>query len=94
VSVALQVISIVQCKRLLLDGCQDYLACLIETLLEEKKIEEVYVVQEFSNVFLEDLPRLPPDREREFCIDLTYGAAPISKAPYRMALANLKELKD
>jgi len=41
VSVAPQVISIVQCKRLLQDGCQAYLACLVETPLEEKKIEEI-----------------------------------------------------
>ena len=43
--------------------------------------------------FPEDLPGLPPDREVEFSIDLVPGTAPISKAPYRMALAKLKELK-
>jgi hypothetical protein len=43
VSVALQVISAVQCKRLLLDGCQAYLACLAETPLEERKIEVILV---------------------------------------------------
>jgi hypothetical protein len=62
--------------------------------LEEKKIEEIPVVQEFSDVFLEDLQGLPPDREIEFCIELTHGAAPVSKAPYRMAPAELKELKE
>jgi hypothetical protein len=46
-----------------------------------------------SRCFPEDFPRLHPDREIEFCIDLISGAAPISKAPYRMALAELKELK-
>ena len=43
--------------------------------------------------FLEDFPGLPPDREIEFCIDLIPEAAPISKAPYRIAPAKLKELK-
>jgi hypothetical protein len=43
--------------------------------------------------FPEDLFGLPPDREVEFSIDLVPGTAPISKAPYRMAPAKLKELK-
>jgi len=62
--------------------------------LEEKKIKEIPVVQDFSNVFPEDLQGLPPDREIEFCIELTPGAAPVSKAPHRMAPAELKELKE
>jgi hypothetical protein len=45
------------------------------------------------NVFREDFPRLPPSRKIEFCIDLIPGATPISKTPYRMAPAELKELK-
>ena len=51
------------------------------------------MVNEFIDVFPEDLPGLPPDREIEFSIDLQPGTAPISQAPYRMALAELKELK-
>ena len=51
------------------------------------------MVQEFLEVFPEDLPGLPLDREIEFVIDLLPGTAPISKAPYRMAPAELKELK-
>jgi len=51
------------------------------------------VVQEFLDVFPKDLPGLPPDREIEFYNELAPGTAPISKAPYRMALAELKELK-
>lgn len=48
---------------------------------------------EFSNSFAEELPRLPIRREVEFEIDLVSGTTLISKAPYRMALAGLKELK-
>ena len=44
-------------------------------------------------MFPEDLPRLPPDREIEFNIDLQPGTTPISQALYRMAPAELKELK-
>ena len=57
------------------------------------KPEEVPVVNEFLELFPEDLPGLPPDREIEFVIDLLPGIAPISKAPYRMAPTELKELK-
>jgi hypothetical protein len=53
----------------------------------------ICVVREFSDVFLEELPRMPPDREVEFVIDLLPGIAPISKRPYRMSVEELKELK-
>ncbi|KAL5831609.1 hypothetical protein ACOSQ4_016963 [Xanthoceras sorbifolium] len=54
---------------------------------------DIPVVREFSNVFPEDFLGLPPDREVEFQIELTPGTEPISKAPYRMAPSELKELK-
>ena len=50
-------------------------------------------MREFPDVFPEDLSGLPLDREIEFSIDLLPGFSPISKAPYRMALAELRELK-
>ena len=52
------------------------------------------IVSEFAYVFPEELPGIPPTREVEFGIELTPGAQPISKAPYRMAPVELKELKD
>uniref|UniRef100_A0A803QSA3 Reverse transcriptase n=1 Tax=Cannabis sativa TaxID=3483 RepID=A0A803QSA3_CANSA len=55
--------------------------------------EEVKVVKEFLDVFPEELPRLPPQREIDFVIDLIPGAEPVLKAPYRMAPTELKELK-
>ena len=51
------------------------------------------VVEEFWDVFPEELPGLPPDREIEFCIDLIPGTSPISIPPYRMASAELAELR-
>jgi hypothetical protein len=51
------------------------------------------VVREFPDVFLEELPGMPPDREVEFIIDLLLGTTPISKRPYRMSVEELKELK-
>jgi hypothetical protein len=50
-------------------------------------------VQKFIDIFPEDFLGIPPDLEIEFCIDLIPGETPISKAPYRMAPAELKELK-
>jgi len=55
--------------------------------------EDIKVVNEFSDVFPEDLPGMPPEHEIEFIIDLLPGTAPISKRPYRMAINELEELK-
>ena len=51
------------------------------------------MVSEYSDVFPEDLPSLSSDREVKFAIDLLPETSPISKAPYRMAPAEIKELK-
>ena len=65
----------------------------IESANSEMQLAEVLVVNEFFDVFPEDQPGLPPDREIEFEIELAPGTEPISIAPYRMAPAELKELK-
>ena len=57
-------------------------------------MEQVYIVKEFSDVFSKELNTMPPEREVEFTIDLLSEAAPRSKTPYRMAPAELKELRD
>ena len=51
------------------------------------------MVRDFPDVFPEELPGMPPDREVEFVIDLLPETAPISKRPYRMSVEELKELK-
>ena len=53
-------------KRLLLKGCESYLAYVVDTFVIEVNLENVLVVCEFLDVFPADLPRLPPDRELEF----------------------------
>ena len=55
--------------------------------------EDIKVMNEFLDVFPEDLLGMPPEREIEFIIDLLPGTAPISKRPYRMAINELEELK-
>ncbi|KAD3066980.1 hypothetical protein E3N88_34860 [Mikania micrantha] len=64
------------------------------TSSDEPNISDYPIVCEFPDVFPKELPGLPPDREVEFTIDLIPGAEPISKAPYRMAPLELKELKE
>jgi hypothetical protein len=90
---ALKLISAIQVTKLLRSGCSGYLACVTEEKLG-RRIEEIPIVREFVDVFPEELPGIPPNREIEFTIDLLPDTAPISKAPYRMALLELKELKD
>jgi hypothetical protein len=62
--------------------------------LEAKTIEEVPVVEEYLDVFPNELPDMPPDRDIEFIIDLIPRTAPIAKRLYRMALAELAKLKE
>nr|GFA05146.1 retrotransposon protein, putative, Ty3-gypsy subclass [Tanacetum cinerariifolium] len=61
---------------------------------EEKRLENVLIVRDFSEVFPEDLPGLPLTRQVEFQIDLIPGAAPIARAPYRLAPSEMKELSN
>ncbi|GJY11301.1 putative RNA-directed DNA polymerase, eukaryota, reverse transcriptase zinc-binding domain protein [Tanacetum coccineum] len=70
------------------------LASIKDTSLDGPRLETHLVVQNFPHVFPDELPGLPPEREVEFTIELIPGAQPISKSPYRMALVELKELKD
>jgi len=61
--------------------------------LEAKSVEEVPVVCEYPDVFPEELPGMPPDRDVEFVIDLLPSMGPIAKRPYRMSINELEELK-
>ncbi|GJS11473.1 putative reverse transcriptase domain-containing protein [Tanacetum coccineum] len=61
---------------------------------EEKRLEDVPIVREFLDVFPEDLPGIPPARKVEFQIDLVPGAAPVARAPYRLAPSEMKELTE
>jgi hypothetical protein len=54
--------------------------------------DNICVVRDFLDIFPEELPRMPPDREVEFVIDLLLGTAPISKWTYMMSVEELKEL--
>ncbi|XP_027181976.1 uncharacterized protein LOC113780368 [Coffea eugenioides] len=86
-------ISGIRARKMLSKGAQDFLAFLINAPSNQVKLEDVPVVRKFPDVFPEELRTLPPEREVEFKIDLMPRTAPISKTPYRMAPAELKELK-
>ena len=87
------VISTLKVKRLLHKGCEVYLTYVIDTSTFEMNLENISIVCEFSNVFLEDLPGLPPDGELEFGIELLSRSTFILIPPYRMAPMELKALK-
>ena len=76
-----------ECERFLLAALQD----LEEVCL---KHEDIPIVNEFPEVFHDELPGVPPGREVEFTMDLDPGATPISKALYGMDPARMKELKE
>ncbi|XP_035545519.1 uncharacterized protein LOC118348279 [Juglans regia] len=87
------IISAVQAKRDIACGADAFLVQVVSTPSEKKSLANIPVVEEFPDVFVDELPGLPPVRDMEFVIDLEPGAAPVHKAPYRMAPAELKELK-
>jgi hypothetical protein len=61
--------------------------------LEEKSLEHIRIVCEYLDIFLEELPGMPPDRDIEFSIELLPGTTPISERAYRMDVKDLIELK-
>ena len=61
--------------------------------LDDRVNKEDLVVDEFPDVFADDLPGMPPDRDIEFIIELLPRTAPIAKYPYRMGVNELEELK-
>ncbi|XP_068319946.1 uncharacterized protein [Pyrus communis] len=85
--------SAVRAKRLLSKGCQEYLAYVLLNDVTPSSVEDIRVVMHFPDVFPDDLPGLSPDRDVEFTIDLLPYTNHKSLTPYRMAPAELRELK-
>ena len=93
----LHVISCTKVLRCIEEGCHIFLAQVTgkeEKETKEKRLEDVPIVREFPEVFPKDLPGLPPTRQVEFQIDLVPGAAPVARAPYRLAPTELQELSN
>jgi hypothetical protein len=68
--------------------------CAMVDQLNASQGSEVPVINKFPDVFPEELPGMPPDRDIEFVIELKPGTSPIYKSPYRMATPELAELKE
>ena len=68
-------ISAITARRMLRRGCQGYLALVRDTAVDRGKVDDVPIACEFPDVFPEELPGLPPDREIGFCIDVVPGTA-------------------
>ncbi|GJV60568.1 putative reverse transcriptase domain-containing protein [Tanacetum coccineum] len=94
----LNIILYTKTQKYLLKGHHVFLAHVTmketEDKSKEKRLEDVPIVQDFPEVFPKDLLGLPPTRQVEFQIDLMPGAAPVARAPYRLAPSEMKELSE
>ncbi|GJV12837.1 putative reverse transcriptase domain-containing protein [Tanacetum coccineum] len=93
----LEVISSIRTHGYIDKGCQVFLVQMMkkeETVASEKQIEDVPVVRDFPEVFLEDLPGLPLTRQVECHIKLIPGAAPVARVPYPPTPAEMKDLAE
>nr|GEY13741.1 reverse transcriptase domain-containing protein [Tanacetum cinerariifolium] len=90
----LRVISCIKARKYIKRGSQLFIAQVTEKEPAKKQLQDVLVIRNFPEVFLDDLPRLPPPRQVEFRIELIPGAALVVRAPCRLAPSELKELSD
>ena len=87
------VISAATTRTMVRKGCEAYLTYVIDTKKVEPSLSDIPTVCDYPDVFSEELPVFPPQREIEFAIDIVLSATPVSITPYRMAPVELKELK-
>ncbi|GKC58961.1 hypothetical protein Tco_1086559 [Tanacetum coccineum] len=94
----LNIILCTKTQKYLQKGCHVFLAHITEKKTkdksEEKRLEDVPIMRNFSNVFPEDLSGLPPTQKVEFQINLVPGVAPVARTPYRLPPSEMKELSD
>nr|GEU99577.1 putative reverse transcriptase domain-containing protein [Tanacetum cinerariifolium] len=90
----LKVISCIKARKYIERGSQLFLAQVMESEPAKKQLQDVPVICNFTEVFPDDFPGLPPPRQVEFKIELMPGAASVARAPYRLAPSELKELSD
>ena len=92
-SVMSHVISTMQARRIMKKGCETFLALILDSKRGQVDVEKILVVREFLDVFPEELPGIPHEREVDLAIEIVPGTVPMSRKPYRMAPTELKELK-
>ena len=87
-------ISTMQPKKFRRKGCRLYATHVLEAAENETpKLEDFHVLQEFRDVFPDEILGLPPKRDIDFTIELVPREAPMSKTPYRMNIRKMLELK-
>ena len=86
-------ISAMEARRFLRKGCEAFLALILDSKREQVNFENIHVIREFPDVFLEELSGIPPEREVDLYIEVVQGTSSIFRAPYRMAPIELKNLK-
>ena len=82
-----------QVRRFIRKGYEAFLALILDSKRGQVDVEKIPVVREFPYIFPEELPGIPLEREVDLFIEIVPGTALMSRAPYRMAPAELKELK-
>ncbi|XP_016707943.1 uncharacterized protein [Gossypium hirsutum] len=87
------VISALVAEKLVWKGCEAFLAYIGVFVSRDSTVKDIKTIRDFPNVFPEELPSLPPNREVKFDIELLLGTAPVSIAPYQMAPKKLMEFK-
>ncbi|XP_070012922.1 uncharacterized protein [Nicotiana sylvestris] len=87
-------ISYLKAREMIAKGCIYHIVRVKDADAEKSILQSILVVKEYADVFPDELPGIPPEREIDFAIDLLPGTQPISIPTYRMAPAELKELKE
>ena len=84
-----------QLKKCLRKVCKLYAIRVLDLLLNENQapLKQHLVLDELPNVFPEEIPGLPPQREIDFSIELLPGSTPVSKVAYRMTIPKLTKMK-
>ena len=83
-----------QLKKFYRKGCRLYATHVLEAIGNETpRLDHFHVLQEFRDVFPNEITRLPPKRDIDFTIDLVSRVAPLFKTAYRMSTPELLELK-
>ncbi|XP_075492373.1 uncharacterized protein LOC142530424 [Primulina tabacum] len=88
-------VSAMEMFRILSTGNEGFMIYAVDATQGKRfEVSDIPVVKEFPDVFPDEIPGFPPQREIDFSIELVPGTNPISRAPYRLAPAELKELKE
>ncbi|KAJ9557796.1 LOW QUALITY PROTEIN: hypothetical protein OSB04_012410 [Centaurea solstitialis] len=90
----IKIVSFMKMRNHLRKECVAFMAHVVDKSAKEKQIQDIPIVRDFPEVFPEELPGLPPQRQVEFHIDIIPGAGPVARSPYRLAPSEMQELSN